>query len=353
MNGVGQNYFPKEQFNCIYDPQTHPALIVSPRLGENVDLITFAQKNQTAVAKAIHEFGGIIFSGFDLNQKNFGDAFTAITGKAPQVYKGDTPRDAVAINIYKSTAVANSHTIPLHQEVSGGSRKDMPKYISFFCVTPPEKGTGHTLTGNASQISERIQNLMPDLWKSLTTKPLTYTARYLPSNSWRTSWIRWLNPSHATIQKRFGTENRKEVEAKCKAEGLTCEWDGDWAVVSRKGVPGTINCNGKQVFCNQIHLDRFNPKLCGQWILYMIARLILYPTARSMQFDVKFDDGTEIERKDAANLLTIMEAHQKGRNWNKGDLMVLDNASTMHGKTVHVGKREILVAMSGSVAEEV
>lgn len=225
----------------------------------------------------------------------------------------------------------------------------MPKYISFFCETPPAEGTGQTLVGNARQISKEIQRLMPKLWSNMTTKTLTYTARYLLKDSWRTKWIRWLNPSHATIEKRFGTEKKEEVEAICRQEGLLCEWDGDGLVVSRKCVPATINQDGEDIFCNQIHVDRLNSKLCGGWIMYIFARLLLYPTARSMQFDVQFDDGTHISRRDASHLLSILEKHQQGRNWKKGDLMILENATTMHAKTSHVGKREILVAMTGSV----
>lgn len=75
------------------------------------------------------------------------------------------------------------------------------------------------------------------------------------------------------------------------------------------------------------------------------------PTARSLQFDVQFDDGTQISRRDASDLLSILEGHQVGRDWKAGDLMVLDNATTMHAKTRHAGQREILVAMSGTVIE--
>jgi alpha-ketoglutarate-dependent taurine dioxygenase len=314
-----------------------------------MDFISWARQNQQKIAKAIQELGVIVFNGFNLTQEKFSEAFTAITGSAPQVYKGDTPRDEVSYQIYKSTAVGNAHTIPLHQEVSGGSRTDMPKYISFFCVTPPTEGTGQTVVGNARKISRRIQQQMPKFWSDMTTKTLTYKARYLPSNHWRTNWIRWLNPSHATIQKRFGTEKREEVEAICQREGLICEWDGDWAVISRKGVPAIIERDGEKLFCNQVHVDRLNPKLCGGWIQYIFARLFLYPTSRSMQFDVHFDDGSQISRKDASQLLSILEEYQEGRNWKKGDLMVIDNATTLHGKTSHVGKREILVAMTGSV----
>lgn len=335
-------------FNCYFENEASLPLIISPGSSE-VDFVEWAEDHQEKIAQVIKEYGAVVFSGFGLTEERFNEAFTAVTGMPPQSYKGDTPRDEVDSNIYKSTAVAKGATIPLHQEVSGGARTDMPKYISFFCVTPPKSGTGQTLVGSARDVSDTIRNAMPAVWQNLSTKTLTYTARYLPKDSWRTRWIRWLNPSHATIEKRFGTENRREVEEKCRQEGLTCSWDGEWAVVSRSGVPATIEVDGITLFCNQIHVDKLNPKLCGGWFKYLMARLLLYPTSGSMQFDVQFDDGTQINRSDASTLLTILEQHQTGRDWIEGDLMVLDNATTMHGKTRHEGNREILVAMSGSI----
>ncbi len=346
-----QSYFPLDMFNCHFQERMSSPLIVSPCTGKSdVDLTAWAKKNQIKMAEAINKYGAIVFSGFKLTEDSFPETFTAITGTSPKAYKGDTPRDQVSHRafIYKSTAVADTHNIPPHQEVSVGDRKDMPRYISFFCVVPPKKGTGRTELGNVEKITEEVQKEMPDLWRQLQTKNLTYTARYLPDNDWRTGWIRWLNPSHATLTKRFGTENKKEIEDICLKEGLTCEWDGRWAVISRKEIPGIINVNGKTLLCNQIYLDKQTPQLYGGWLNYILVRVLLYPTSRSMQFDVRFDDGTEISRADAGKLLDIVQKYREGRDWKATDLMIVDNRTTMHAKTPHHGPRKIIVAMGGA-----
>lgn len=346
MVSFGQDYFPTRLFDCYFEVGTDSPLVVSPHGDAEIDLIDWARKHQREIAQAIQQFGAIVFSGFNFNKGNFSEAFTAITGMPTQAYQGDSHRDEVSPQIYQSTALNNR--IPPHQEIAGGYRKNMPQRIAFLCVTPSTEGTGKTLVVNVEKVSKEIEALMPELWSSLSKKTLTYTARYLPENSWRTKWIRWLNPSHATLKQRFGTENKQEIEKQCLEEGLTCEWDGGWAVISRKGIPATIQVNGKTLFCNAIHIDRMSPQLCGGWIPYILARILLYHTTRSMQYDVQFDDGTQITRQDAGRVLNILKKHETGRSWKKGDLMILNNPTTMHAKTSHIGKREILVAMGGS-----
>lgn len=351
---IYENYhcFSEEDFLCFRTERAPSCLVVTPR--NKINLIDWAKSNQTKVTQAIKELGAIVFSGFDLtDEQDFCNAFTAITGKPPESYKGDTPRKEVISSIYKSTAVANSHLVPLHQEVSAHTRDEMPEFISFFCITPPEKGTGRTLVGNGEKISQKIQQIMPNFWKLISSLTLTYTARYLPSNSLLTKWIRWLNPSFATIQQRFGTENREEIEKRCEKEGLSCKWRGGWIEVSRKSVPGIIQVGQKTLFCNQIHLDKLSPQLCGGLFNYILARILLFPTSNFTQFDVQFEDGSSIHPKIAGQLLDILKEHQEERDWKAGDLMVLNNATTLHGKTPHKGPREILVAMNGSLAESI
>lgn len=344
-------FFPEDQFRCSFEGKTNSPLVVSPRYKTN--LIAWAKNNQEKVASAIKEYGAVVFSGFDLTKEDFPKLFTAVVGMPPQVYQGDTPRDEIGSRIYKSTALLTA--LPPHQEVSNQQRAKMPAYISFYCETPPKVGTGQTLVANVERISRKIEKLKPQLWHQMKTKTLTYTARYLPEANcpwWirlLTKWIGLLNPSHGTIKRLCGTEDRKEVERKCREAGFTYEWDKGWLVTKRTGIPAVIKREGKFLYCNQVHLNVLNEEMCGGRIPYWIARCLLYPTKRYMQFDVEFSDGTQISRKDAGDIVALCNKEQQGRSWKKGDALFVDNVNCMHAKTRHLGLRKILVAMGGSV----
>ncbi len=342
--------FSGNQIRYFFETEERLPLIISPNGSTSIDFIEWATSHQEEIAKAIDQYGAVVFQGFGLTKETFREAFSAATGMAVDRYKGDTPRKEVGEYIYHSTAVGGDYKIPLHQEVSSGDRKDMPKYLSFFCEVPPMPGTGRTLLGKAESVTQKIQRSMPEFWRKISTQHLTYTARYLPSGEWRTSWIKWLNPSHGTIEERFNTRERGGVLKKCQEEGLSLQWDGKWAVVSRSGVPGTIVVDGKSLFCNQIHLDKFNEALCGGIKDYYLARLLVYPTVSFQQFDVEFDGQDPINESDAADLLNLLDGCEVERDWQKGEMLIIDNRKIMHGKTPHDDKiREIYVAMAGSV----
>ena len=137
-------------------------------------------------------------------------------------------------------------------------------------------------------------------------------------------------------------------------KGLFCslgKLTGTWLTVSQKDVPGTIRVDGEDLFCNQIHLNKLTPALCGGLFNYVLARILLFPISSFMQFDVGLSDGSRIDPKDAEQLLGIVESKRKVREWKKGDLMILNNATMLHGKIPHRGAREILVAMCGSLGD--
>lgn len=342
---TSSDHFSATLFDCYYQTENLTPLVVAPKKA-SIDLVEWANNHREGIAEEIKGHGALVFHGFILTQEIFPKAFEAVTGKPPAPYKGDTPRHEVKENIYHSTAVADGQYIPLHQENSAGLRDSMPEFIAFYCATPPLKGTGQTLLGDAARITHSIQQQAPDIWELLATKELTYSARYLPSNTWYTNWIQRLNPSHATVKRYFGTEDPSEIQNICTKNRCSYRWDNGWAIVSHHKIPATISAYGTTLFCNQIHVDKFSPALCGGLFYYLVARLFLYPTLQSTPYDVQFEDGTPLTTDIGTRLLTILKKHAIARDWEANDLMVLNNKTMMHGKAPHKGERRILVAMA-------
>jgi alpha-ketoglutarate-dependent taurine dioxygenase len=340
--------------------------VISPSQGSSDDFFPFAERHAAHVRGLIKEHGAVVFNGFNLSEREFSRASQAITELPFVPYKGDTPRPLAGDepNIYPSSVVAPSVMIPLHQEVSVGERANMPTYFSFFCIVPPEPGTGQTLLGDALAVTQDIACEMPDLWEYMKTRKVTYTMRYLPENTLHTKWIQWWNPSHGTERRRFGTVDRDKIKAECDAAGLTCVWDSDgWLTVQRREVPAVTKIDRYTVICNQMYLDVFNDRLCGdnffvRWISYIFARLILYQTKDTMQFDAWFENGRPMTRQEAGQIISITKRHQTGRNWERGDLMILDNLRKMHGRLPYSDrgkkaeeKRRVIVGLSGRLGD--
>ena len=57
-------------------------------------------------------------------------------------------------------------------------------------------------------------------------------------------------------------------------------------------------------------------------------------------------DGVEIDASELAMVQSICQQCEFTRPWRQGDLLVLDNHLTLHGRKPFTGAREILVAMA-------
>jgi hypothetical protein len=60
---------------------------------------------------------------------------------------------------------------------------------------------------------------------------------------------------------------------------------------------------------------------------------------------VYYGDGTEIEDSVIAEICEIYREATVSFAWQKGDILMLDNMLTAHGRNPYVGDRKIVVAM--------
>lgn len=309
----------------------------------NMPLAEFLQllkEDNTYFTQALLQHGGILFRNFPVKDaQDFAEVIKSLKlGKFCDYVGGDSPRNKVIEGVYTSTEAPPSIKLPLHNELS--YVKKYPHHIYFFCETPP-KAKGETIIGDARKIYASID---PEVLKRFTAKNLLYVSCY----PYKSKFMNWVNKSHKSWINVFETEDKQEVERKCQENEINFKWNiDDWIKISQV-CPATIfhPITQEKVWFNQAHHFDFNPKFLG-WLRYLGAKL-LYCRKHTRLHEVFFEDRSKISRKDLYHVMDVMDQNTIYFPWQKGDVLVLDNILTMHGRETFKGKRRILTALTSN-----
>lgn len=307
-------------------------LIIQPRD------ITSLKENRKLLKSLLLEHGAILLRGFDYSSaKHFSQAIQDLElGTFVDYIGGDSPRTKVCPGVYTSTEAPPSVKIALHNELS--FMKSFPSHIFFFCEIPPIQN-GQTIIASSKAVYDAIR---PDVRDRFEEKGITYTSHYPGKNS----WIRTANPFHKPWSVVFETADPKKVEALCTQHGITYKWHPSEWLEMHQTTPATLTHpqTKKKLWFNQAHLFDFNPKLLGWW--RYLATQILYLKPHTKLHSVTFGDGTPIPQKDLYHILDVLDQCTVYFPWQKGDLLILDNLSAMHGRATFKGPRRILTSMT-------
>lgn len=305
------------------------------------EFIEWLDANRSGLKQLLLMEGAFMFRGFPVHSP---EDFAAVIekldlGQFVNYIGGDSPRDKVRDKVYTSTEAPPSLHIPLHQEMS--FIRYYPKHIYFYCDTASAAG-GATIIGDARKIYADID---AEVRKVFTAKGITYISRYF-DRSWLLETLNRFQRSHKSWHEVFEASDKSDVERKCLQNDFAWKWlPHDWIEV-RQTRPAVMSHpqTGDKVWFNQVHLYDFNPRLLG-WGKYLGASL-LYSRPNTRLHDVAFADGTSIPRDYLYHIFDVLDKNTVDYPWQKGDVMVLDNILTMHGRASFRGKRRVLTALT-------
>lgn len=285
--------------------------------------------------------GGLLFRGFPLQHaKHFAESVESLgLGQFINYIGGDSPRDKVENKVYTSTEAPPKLHIPLHQELS--FMKKFPSHIYFFCEIASPVG-GATIIGDARKILKAID---PDVKERFIKNDLLYTSHYYHQSKIM-HWVNRLQRSHKSWTEVFETSDKIEVEKKCLSNEFEFKWlHHDWLQIQQTRPAMMQHPQTKEtVWFNQAHLYDFNPKLLG-WRKYLAAKLFYFRQSTRLH-EIKFANGKRVPRADLYHILDVLDKNTENFPWQQGDIMVLDNILTMHGRAPFSGKRRVLTAMT-------
>ena len=308
---------------CLQPGKTLP-LVVQPAL-DGIDLIAWATNNREFIETHLLKHGGLLFRNFDVKSASeFEQYIRVISGDLLEYTYRSTPRSHVSGHIYTSTEYPADQSIPLHNEMAYSRR--WPMKIWFFCTKSAEQG-GETPIADSRVVFNRIN---PKIRERFQRKKVMYVRTY--GHGLDLPW-----------QNVFQTESKSKVEDYCRSVGIEVEWKEDNRLKTRHVCQAVAvhPKTGEMVWFNQAHLfhvSSLKPEI-RESLLSMFNE-------ENLPRNVYYADGSPIE---ASALDEIREIYQQEAvifPWRQGDILMLDNMLTAHGRAPFAGPRRIVVGMA-------
>lgn len=310
-------------------PNDLPVLMPAPKTTER--LSTWLPENSGVIEQTMLQSGAILFRGFHIDGPiAFQDCIEAISGTPmdyPGIYQGAAVRRHVYGKIYTSTEFSPEYRLHLHSECSFAHC--WPLRLFFLCTKASRQG-GETPLADIRGI---LQRLSPAVRAKFEDKGVMYVRNYGIGSA----------PSWQSI---FNTDNRYEVGRFCSSIGVATEWISETRLRTRSVRPALMKHpqTGELVWFNHVNSAHV-------WSNEPVLRdaLLTEFEPQDLPRNCYYGDGSDI---DVATLEVIRDAYQQETtlfDWQDGDLLMLDNMLTAHGRQPYVGERQVLVGMAVTV----
>ncbi|UJR11966.1 hypothetical protein I4U23_016144 [Adineta vaga] len=297
-------------------------------------LLSFITNNKVKLLKQLHQDGALLFRGFAVDSaEDFSKVVELLADKDKAFldYKdGISPRTRITNKVFTSTEYPQQFDMALHNEMSYSHT--MPSMIFFYCQLPPDESAGgETPIGNSAAIYNAID---PSIRQDFIDKQLLYITN-LPS---KTNGI----SLGKTWQDTYQTESKADVETFLKDRDIQFKWLADDRLRTIRLIDGVRQHpdTGEMVWCNHAHL--FHPT-----DLNISTRQTLQKRLEPLDMPKNcfFGNGDIIPDTSLDHIRQVLKQHEIKWTWKTGDILILDNLRTAHGRASFHGERRILVSM--------
>jgi alpha-ketoglutarate-dependent taurine dioxygenase len=273
---------------------------------------------------ACADVGAILFREFPLRTADDFDRFIRAFGLPNFPYK-ESLSNAVRINktdrVFTANEAPPTVKIFLHHEMA--QTPVYPSRLFFFCEHSAETG-GATPLCRSDVLWKRLEAELPAFAADCRSKGLRYT-NVMPSSNDPNSGM------GRSWQSTLATSTRAEAEARLIKLNYSWQWlDNDELRVTTPRLPAVYDLpDGRSTFFNQLIAafqgwkdDRNDPSKA-----------------------ITFGDGSPLDPSAVRLASQIADELSFDVPWQTGDVALIDNFVTMHGRRPFTGTRKVLASL--------
>jgi alpha-ketoglutarate-dependent taurine dioxygenase len=311
----------------VLDVELRPGKPPMLRVDAMDDAPRWAAGHRDVLHAAVIEHGSLLVRGLGLRDVAGTEAVFRQLGRLMTEKEAFAARKRYSQGLYSSSNWPPNQPMCMHHELSYAL--EIPSLMLFACLTAPTEG-------GATAVSDS-----PNVLHALPTE--------LVERFERLGWllIRSYNDEiGASIAEAFGTDERRAVESYCRANAIEFEWQPDGALRTRQRRSAVVRHprTGQRCWFNQI-------AFLNEWTIDPELREYLVDVygEDGLPFNTRFGNGDAIGTDVVQLINEVYEANTARERWQAGDLMLVDNIRTAHGRERFEGPREVLVAMADAV----
>jgi alpha-ketoglutarate-dependent taurine dioxygenase len=290
--------------------------------------VDWAERNQEHIERLLQSNGALLIRGLKFaGSQQFGSVLAKLFGSEllQYIYRS-TPRTELRGNVYTATEYHHDLHIPQHNENAYSNCWAMR--LGFLCTLPAEKG-GATPLCDSATVYEQIPDAVRDRFER---DGVLYVRNYSEID------LHWTEV--------FQTSDRIAVEQFCHENRMDCEWlDGDRLRTRQINQASAVHpVTGTRVWFNQAHLfhvSSLEPKVQDQ--------LLSVLPESDLPRNTYYGDGMPIEVETLQQIREIYARNMRSFEWQRNDLLLLDNMLCSHGREPYSGNRQVLVGMARPV----
>ncbi len=317
--------FKKMEGQLNFDDGVFPSVVLNEGQFDSIEATNqWIKANLTELEAELANSGALLFRGFPINGAENFDAFSAAFGYPSFTYQ-ESLSNAVRINFTERVFTANEAPknveIYLHHEMA--QTPISPEKLFFFCDSAADQG-GATPICRSDQLFNALEDEMPELAKDFENKGLRYTT-HMPSkddihSGQGRSWASTLS-----------VDSKNEAEEKLAELNYDWEWQANGSLKAITPIlPAVLNLDGKKVFYNQL-----------------VAAYMGWDGVRdNPSRALAFGDGSAIPKDGLERIAELSKNFTYDLQWQDGDVALLDNKITMHGRRPYSGERKRLVLVA-------